>query len=407
MGQVTLADLISQETKRDPVAFSTSLREKGSLIYLTSILDLGEGWIVTGYDDAAAILKDFRFIKDPLKTSLLGSPKETSFVIKMLSMRRDLLVIDPPDHTRLRHLVSKAFTSRVVEQLRPRIQQIADELLDKVEQQGQMDVITDFAFPLPISVISELLGIPLQDRLQFRIWSQVLISTPQNEMEQHIYTLAEFFQYIKRLLIEKRKHPNLDLISGLVQAEENGDVLSETELVSTIFLLIFAGHETTVNLIGNGMLALLQHPEQMHQLQNDPILLPSAVEELLRYTTPLSFSTVRWASEDVPLGDKVIRKGEPVFISFSAVNTDAQQFHHPEVLDITRQENRHLTFGKGIHSCLGAPLARLEGQIAFGTLLRRLPDLRLACLPEQLAWTPSFLFRELTSLPVTFKMSHI
>ena len=187
-----------------------------------------------------------------------------------------------------------------------------------------------------------------------------------------------------------------------MQAEENGDALNETELISTIFLLIIAGHETTVNLIGNGTLALLQHPEQMHQLQKDPTLLPSAIEELLRYTAPVSFSTIRRASEDVPIRDKVIRKGEPVFVSFSAVNIDPQQFHHPEVLNITRQENRHLAFGKGIHSCLGAPLARLEGQIAFGTLLRRLPDLRLACSPEQLTWTQSFLFRGLTSLPVTF-----
>ncbi len=401
MEQIKSSDFFSQEAMRDPVAFYREIREQGSLIYLTSMLDLGGGWIVTAYDDASAILKDLRFINDPLKTSQAGGSEETLSAKKLLSMQRDLLFTDPPDHTRLRHLVSKAFTSRAVEQLRPRIQQIADELLDKVERQGQMDLIADFAFPLPIIVISELLGVPSQDRQQLRSWSEVHINT-KYEVEKRVSATEEFFDYIRRLIIEKRKHPGLDLVSSLVQAEENGDVLSEVELVSTIFLLIFAGHETTVNLIGNGTLALLQHPEQMHLLQNDPTLLPSAVEELLRYSTSVSFSIPRWASEDVSVGDKVIRKGEPVYIAFSAANTDERQFHNPGVLDITRQENRHLTFGKGIHACLGAPLARMEAQIAFGTLLRRLPDLRLACLPEQLMWNQSSLIRGLTSLPLMF-----
>jgi cytochrome P450 PksS len=319
-----------------------------------------------------------------------------------MSMKKDMITVDPPDHTRLRHLVSKAFTARAVEQLRPRIQQIADELLDKVEQQGQMDLIADFAIPFPIIVISELLGVPSQDRQQFRIWSQVYLGANNDEMKDRIAATEEFLSYIGRLIGEKRKNQGIDLVSSLIQAEENGDALSEAELASTIFLLIVAGHETTVILIGNGTLALLQHPEQMHLLQNDPTLLPSAIEELLRYTSPAGFSTARWANEDIPFGEKVIRKGELVFVAFSGVNTDAQQFHNPEVLDITRQENRHMAFGKGIHACLGAPLARLEGQIAFGTLLRRLPDLRLACSSEQLMWNQNFLSRGLASLPVKF-----
>lgn len=401
MEQITFADLLSQDAKRDPIAFSTVLREQGLLTYLTNTNGSGGGWIVTSYDNASAILKDPRFIKDPSKTSQPGGSGETSSLKKLIATRRDMLVTDPPDHTRLRNLVSKAFTSRAVEQIRPRIQQIVDELLDEVEPRGQMDLIADFAFPLPTIVISEMLGVPLEDRQQFRMWSKVHVSA-QYEVEQRMTALEEFFMYITRLVGEKRTQPGPDLISSLVQAEENGDTLSETELVSTIFLLILAGHETTINLIGDGTLALLQHPEQMHLLRNDPTLLPSAIEELLRYAAPVSFTTTRWASEDVTIGDKVIRKGESVFVALSAVNTDPHQFQHPEVLDITRKENRHMSFGKGIHSCLGAPLARMEGQIAFGTLLRRLPNLRLACSLEELTWDQSLLFRGLTSLPVTF-----
>ncbi len=407
MGQITFADLLAQETKLDPIAFYARLREQGSLIHFPSFLTLGGGWIVTDYDDAVAILKDPRFIKDRLKVLPLQEEQSQNDILnKLFLLRRDMLITDPPDHTRLRHLVSKAFTPRVIEQLRPRIQQIADDLLAKVQHQGQMDLITDFAAPLPITVISELLGIPSQDRPQFRVWTQALLDVSggaqQDNMAKRFATLQEFFHYIRALLVEKRDHPGDDLISGLVHAEENGDVLNEVELVSTIFLLIVAGHETTVNLIGNGMLALLRHPEQLRLLQNDPTLLPSAIEELLRYTAPVMLTSPRWAGEDIPIRDKVIRKGELVLVSLIAADTDQQQFHDPELLDITRQENQHLAFGKGIHYCLGAPLARLEGQIAFSTLLRRLPHLRLDREPEQLAWTQNPLLRGLTSLPVTF-----
>jgi len=406
MRQITLIDLLSQETKLDPISFYARLREQGSLIRLTNFPGTGDGWVVTAYDDALAVLKDPRFIKDRQKVSPPEDEQSSSQVNRLFSLRRDMLITDPPDHTRLRHLVSKAFTPRVIEQLRPRIQQITDELLDRVEHQGQMDLIADFAAPLPITVISELLGIPKEDRQPFRVWTQMLINvsggTRPDELTMRLSTLEEFFHYIRTLLDEKRKNPGNDLISGLVQAEESGDVLNEIELVSTIFLLIVAGHETTVNLIGNGILALLQHPEQMQLLQSDPALLASAIEELLRYTAPVSLASPRWANEDVPLGDKVIRKGEVVFVALIAADTDPHQFQAPEVLDITRQENQHLAFGKGIHYCLGAPLARLEGRIAFGTLLRRLPHLRLTCSPEQLTWTQSLILRGLTSLPVTF-----
>ena len=406
MAQITLADLLSQDTKRDPIAFHTHVREQGPLVHMTGMPGTNDAWLVTNYDDAIAVLKDPRFIKDVQKLPDRGldpDSKNADIIRQFLQWRRDMLTVDPPDHTRLRGLVSKAFTPRMIEQLHPRIQQVTDELLDAVQSQGKMDLITDFAFPLPITVISEMMGIPKQDRAQFRVWSQTIITMASSEQpENALIAMQAFVQYIKTLLADKRAHPGNDLVSGLVQSEESGDTLNENELVSTIFLLIIAGHETTVNLIGNGTLALLQHPDQLHLLQQDPSLLPSAIEELLRYTAPVTITSQRWASEDIPMYGKIIHKGEVVFVSLVGADTDPQHFTDPVELDITRQINKHLAFGKGIHVCLGAPLARLEGQIAIGTLLQRLPNLRLACDPDQLTWTPSPILRGLTSLPVTF-----
>jgi cytochrome P450 len=408
MKQITFADLLAQETKLDPIAFATHLREQGPLVRLAGPFGTGGGWMTTGYDDAFAILKDPRFVKDVQKLSAFSdqqtpSDERATVLDRLIAFRRDMLSVDPPDHTRLRSLVSKAFTPRMIEHLRPRIQQITDELLNAVQDQGRMDLIADFAFPLPITVISEMLGIPLEDRSQFRTWSQTIVtSTAGPQPEKALAALEEFVQYIKALLATKSARPDDDLTSGLVQAEESGDRLHESELISTIFLLIVAGHETTVNLIGNGVLALLQHPEQMSQLRANPALLASAIEELLRYTAPVSFSSPRWASEDISMHGELIHKGEMIFVSLIGADTDTQQFSDPEILDITRRENQHLAFGKGIHYCLGAPLARLEGQIAIGTLLQRLPDLSLASKLEQLTWTQSPILRGLTSLPVTF-----
>jgi cytochrome P450 PksS len=293
----------------------------------------------------------------------------------------------------------------MIEQLRPRIQQITDELLAAVQSQGQMDLIADVAYPLPITVILEMLGIPTTDHQQFRAWTQAIVQGQSASQEPEKVSTAiaaeeAFINYIKTLIAEKRVRPDNDSTGGLVWAEEHGDTLSENELISMLFLLIEAGHVTTVNLIGNGMLALLEHPEQMRLLRADPTLLPSAIEELLRYTAPVSLSARRYACEDIPIHGQVIRKGEMVRCALIAANTDPQQFPDPEVLDILRQENQHLAFGKGIHFCLGAPLARLEGQIAIGTLLRRLPHLRLAHDPEQLAWKEAGFLRDLVALPV-------
>jgi cytochrome P450 len=391
MTQINMQDFISQETKRNPHVFYAQLRSAEPLYYVEGM----NAWLVTTYEDALFVLRDPRFTKDRNK---VFPPQQDEHAALQATIFQNMLTSDPPDHTRLRRLVSKAFTPRMIEQLRPRIQQIADELLDAVQAQGRMDLIADFAYPLPITVICEMLGIPTTDRQLFRAWTRMIV-----DMQGDSATgMKAFLHYITNLLAEKRAHPGNDLTSSLVQVEENGDQLSENELISMIFLLILAGHETTLNLIGNGTLALLQHPDQLQLLRADPSLLPMAVEELLRYTAPVSLSDERWANEDIPLHGKIIRKGDQVSAALIAANADGQQFSDPTVLDITRQDNQHLAFGKGIHFCLGAPLARLEGQIAFGALLRRLPDLRLVSIPEQLTWNANPMLRGLTSLPVAF-----
>jgi cytochrome P450 len=394
MTEITMHDLLSQETKSNPHTFYTQLRSTESLFYVEGL----NAWVLTTYEDAMWLLKDSRFTKDMRKIAHLEEEQNPAYEM-IASHMRNMLMTDPPDHTRLRTLVSKAFTPRMIEQLRPRIQQITDELLDAVQEQGEMDLIPDFAYPLPITVISEMLGIPATDRQRFRTWTQAIVNMQE---EARVTALQEFLHYIKTLLDEKRVHPGNDLTSSLVQVEENGDQLRENELVSMLFLLIVAGHETTVNLLGNGTLALLQHPDQLQQLQHDPTLFPTAVEELLRYTAPVSLSDERWASEDIVLHGKLIRKGQMVIAALISANADPQQFPAGETLDITRRENQHLAFGKGIHYCLGAPLARLEGQIAFSTLFQRLPNLRLAIEPAQLVWNANPMLRGLKSLPVTF-----
>lgn len=389
MAEIPQDNFLSQATKKDPHRFYARLRTAEPLSYVEAL----NAWVLTTYEDALLLLKDPRFIKDRRK--LIQSEDKQDF----MDYLRTMLQVDPPDHTRLRALVSKAFTPRMIEQLRPRIQQITDELLDAVQERGSMDLIPDFAYPLPITVISEMLGIPAQDRPKFRAWTQEIIN-----MQEGTYraSLETFLGYIKALLDEKRRSPGDDLTSRLVQVEERGDQLNEYELISMIFLLIVAGHETTVNLIGNGTLALLQHPDQFQLLRRDPSLLSGAVEELLRYTAPVSLSDERWAAEDISLHGKLIRKGQMVVAALVAANADPQQFPTGETLDLTRRENQHLAFGRGIHYCLGAPLARLEGQIAFGTLLQRLPNLRLASDPADLTWNRNPMLRGLVSLPVAF-----
>ncbi len=397
-------NLLSPEFVANPYPTYTQLRAESPVQRIT--MSDGRGvWLVTRYDDARAVLKDPRFVKDWRSTM---SPEQLAQVpnvpdaLQFLSQH--MLTSDPPNHTRLRALVQKAFTPRLVEQLRPRVQEITDALLDAVEARGEMDLIDDFAFPLPITVIAELLGVPPEDRNKFRHWSDALLSgepTPER-MQRIIPDMVEFNAYLAALFAERRARPADDLISALVQVEEAGDQLTQIELFSMMFLLLIAGHETTVNLIGNGMLALLEHPDQLERLKQHPELLPSAIEEFLRYDGPVANATRRWASEDVEVCGVLIPRGEQVMVVLASADRDEQRFPNPDDLDITRADNRHMAFGHGIHYCLGAPLARLEGQIAIGTLLRRMPNLRLKDAPETLAWRASLVIRGLERLPVVF-----
>jgi cytochrome P450 len=370
--------------------------------------------LITRYEDAERVLRDQRFVKDVHRVL---SPEQFALQFPWLKnldegedrnhagiFGRGLLNSDQPDHTRLRALVNIAFTPRMIERWSERIQEITNALLDAVESQGQMDLVNDFAFPLPMTVITEMLGIPAKDRLKFRRWSNIIIeaSGDPKEIQSRVEEIRAYRDYLYYLINEKRKQPADDLLSQLIETEEVGDKLTEAELIAMVSLLLIAGHETTVNLISNGTLALLQYPEQKEKLLNDPSLIKSAIEEFLRYHGPLMTATQRWASDDIELGGKQIHRGDYVIVVLAAANHDPKEFEHAEVLDVARKVNAHLAFGKGIHYCLGAPLARLEGQIAIQTLLQRLPNLHLAVAEQDLVWRPSALIMGLRALPVTF-----
>ena len=405
MSQPPRVDLFDPAFKADPYPTYARLRSSAP-VYRAALPDGRGVWLITRYEDVLAVLKDKRFVKDwrgALTPEQLAQVPPIPEVMKPLS--RNMLDTDPPDHERLRALVSKAFTPRLIERLRPRVQAISDGLLDAVQDRGEMDLIDDYAFPLPITVIAELLGVPAEDRNNFREWSDAAVSgnASQEYMEEILIPhMQAFTDYLRALFEEKRANPGDDLVSALVRAEEAGDRLSEDELLGMVFLLLVAGHETTVNLIGNGVLALLQHPDQLRKLKEDPSLIKPAVEELLRYDGPVETSTERFAREDVEIGGQVIPRGEMVLVVLAAADHDPERFSDPDELDITRTDNRHLAFGKGIHHCLGAPLARMEGQIAISTLLRRMPNLRLEGSPETLSWRPGMILRGLRGLPVEF-----
>ena len=352
-------------------------------------------WLVTGYAQARELLADMRLVKDVRRFQQLRDirlPPELNL---------HMLNLDPPDHTRLRRLVSKVFTARRVEELRPRVEAIADGLLDAMAGRHAGDLIDLFAFPLPITVICELLGVPVADQDDFRRWSNTVVSghATREQLPEAVDSLS---RYLSALMADKRSSPSEDLLSGLIAVRDSGDRLSEDELISMAFLLLIAGHETTVNLIGNGMFHLLSHPDQLALLRSDPALLPSAVEEFLRYDGPVEIATTRIPTEDVLVADVTIPAGEPVLVALGAADRDGARFADPDRLDVTRADNQHVAFGHGVHYCLGAPLARMEGQIAIGGLLRRFPEMGLAAPAGELTWRPGLLLRGLAALPVTY-----
>jgi cytochrome P450 len=290
----------------------------------------------------------------------------------------------------------------MVERLRPRITEIANELIDAVEARGTMDIVEEYAFLLPITVIAELLGIPVADRDRFRRWSNAVVTPALSaeELTEFGALMNDFVAYVADLFELRRRQPADDLVSALVQVRDGGDSLSEQELFSMVVLLIVAGHETTVNLISNATLALLEHPDELARLRADPARVPAAVEECLRYDSPVERALNRWAAADVELGGKTIRRGDGVILILGSANRDPERFVDPDLFDPGREDTRHVAFGRGSHYCLGAPLARLEGEIALTTLLRRLPGLRLAVSVDDLRWRPVPLFRSLVALPV-------
>jgi pimeloyl-[acyl-carrier protein] synthase len=361
-------------------------------------------WVLTRYEDVVSVLRDPRLIKEPIAAFVAA---RFGLAAPPTGMGLSMLDRDPPDHTRLRGLVSKAFTPRVIERLRPHIQHIVDGLLDRVEADHGMDLIEQFAYPLPVIVICEMLGVPVADHERFKGWGldiarglDAIMLPPDSPVAQRSVTARHALaDYFRELIAERRADPRDDLLSGLIAAEEAGDKLNEDELLATCILLLVAGHETTVNLIGNGSLALLRHPDQRRRLQDDPGLIVTAVEELLRFDGPVQ-RTARIPSEDVTIGGKIIGKGEMVMPFIGAADRDPAQFLDPDRLDIGRADNRHIAFGWGVHFCIGAPLARVEGQIALNTLLRRRPKLALAT--DRPEYRQSLTLRGLAALPVTF-----
>lgn len=384
-------NLFTEAFTQNPFPTYEQMREKEPIMRIL-FPDGHYGWIITRYSDAVEALKDPRFVKDMRNAGIEED---------MLFINNNMLFSDPPDHKRLRGLVQKAFTPQLISGMRERIQQIADELLAEVQGQESINLIDEYAFPLPIIVISEMLGVPNSDRDKFRVWSNALIERSGREPDEDVRNLImEFREYLADWFSKVRQQPGNDLISQLIIAEEQGDRLTEHELFNLVMLLIIAGHETTVNLIGNGILTLLQHPEQLRILQSRPELIHTAIEEVLRYNGPVEFSTGRWVKEDLEFKGVSMKRGESVMISLSSANRDPEQFNDPDLFDISREKSPHLAFGKGIHLCLGAPLARLEGEIAINTLLKRYPNIRLKVDVSELEWRPGMIVRGVKEMPL-------
>ena len=394
-------NIVSPQFKANPFPFLADLR-KTEPVYKTALPDKTPIFLISRYEDVLSLLRDERFAKNRRSAMTDEQLRKLPWVPRMFRpLERNMLDLDPPDHTRLRALVHKAFTPTLIGQLRDRIQSLGDELLDVVKHKGEMDLIRDYALPLPITIITEILGVPARDRHKFHKWSQAVVSlTSPKATVGVIPSVWMFIRYLRKFFKNRRRDPQDDLTSALILAEEAGDKLSEDELLAMVFLLLVAGHETTVNLIGNGMLALMEHPDQMELLRGNPAMMKTAVEELLRYTSPVLMSTERFALEDINIHGVTIPRGGMTFGVIGSANRDEKVFANADALDITRDPNKHLSFGQGIHFCVGAPLARLEAQIAIDTLLRRVPDLRLAVQAETLRWRPSIFLRGLEALPV-------
>ncbi len=399
-------DLMDPVLRADPHPTYHRLRAEAPLQEITG--PDGPELLLTRHDDCVAVLRDPRWSSSPTHAETEGevaSPLRSAVGAADLPV---LLFMDPPDHTRLRRLVSKAFTPRTVERLRPRITSIFDDLVSAAAERGQIEVISELAYPLPVTVICELLGVPLADRDGFSGWSadasRLLDGViPDDQMQQGLLAVMQFMNYFNQLFEDRRRNPGDDLISHLLAVEDDGDALTHEELLATVLLLFVAGHETTMNLIGNGLFQLLTHRDQYARLADDPMLAPSAVEECLRYDGPVHL-TGRIATEDLHIGDLPVPAGRQVVALLAAANRDPAAFDDPDRFDVARSDNHHLTFSHGMHYCLGAALARVEGQVVLGGLAARWPDMEL--IDPAPRRREHFVLRGFESLPVTLPAGH-
>ncbi|MEU0951532.1 cytochrome P450 [Streptomyces niveus] len=401
-------ELFTWEFATDPYPAYAWLREHAP-VHRTRLPSGVDAWLVTRYADARRALADPRLSKNPVHHAEQPHAKGKTGIPgeRGAELMTHLLNIDPPDHTRLRRLVSQAFTPRRVAEFAPRVQELTDGLIDAFAAKGEADLIHDFAFPLPIYAICDLLGVPREDQDDFRDWAGMMIRHGGGPRGGVARSVKKMRGYLAELIHRKRDDPGDDLISGLIRASDHGEHLTENEAAAMAFILLFAGFETTVNLVGNGTYALLRNPDQRARLQRsldagESALLATGIEELLRHDGPVEMATWRYATEPVELGGQSVAVGDPVLVVLAAADRDPERFADPDRLDLSRGDNKHLGYGHGIHYCLGAPLARLEGQTALRTLLTRLPDLRLAADPSDLRWRGGLIMRGLRTLPVQF-----
>jgi cytochrome P450 len=398
-----LDDMMSKEVMNDPHRYYHELRAFDPVHFN----EKWGGWVLTRYADVVQVFRDADNFSAE-RMSYLGNEltdndrERFAPIFKVLA--NWMLFRDPPDHTRLRRLMNHLFTPKAVEQYRPRVRAIVRNLIDGIERDKPLDLIKDFSYLVPLTIILELLGAPQLDRENIKHWSEqigvffFIRADEKRRREIACEGIEMLSNYLRPLVEERRKNPGIDIVSALVGAEENGEV-SEDEVVATCVLLVFGGHETTMNLINNGTLAFIRHPDQWELLRQRPELIESAVEEILRYDTSVK-ATVRWVKNDVQIGGKTFKKDERVLLALTAANRDPEMFQNPDGLDITRTPNPHIAFGQGFHVCLGAALARMEAQEAFAGLTKRLPVPRLET--KELEYHPAIVSRALATLPVSF-----
>jgi cytochrome P450 PksS len=402
-----IPDIVSPEFKAAPLSVCAHLRAEQPVARVRVPVTVGDAYLVTRYEDAVAVLKDERFVKDVRNARDPGNLRRPWVPRALEPLSHTLLDTDGAEHQRLRRLVRDTFTPRYIAQLEPRAQQLTDGLLDRVAAAGRADLVADFALALPLTMISEILGVSERDRLRFRRWFNSLLAASSSSGHMNLRLLLELpnilamMRMLRRLVGERRQRPREDLVSRLAAGAEEGDRLSDDELLAMVAVLLIAGYETTVNLIATGALLLLTHSDQLSRLRHDPALIGPAVEELLRLASPIDVATERYAREDVEIAGVPIPRGSLVLVAIVSANTDGSRFDAPERLELAREDNHHVAFGLGPHYCLGAPLARMEGRVAIGSLIRRFPDLRLSVPPDHLRWRPGTSLRGLVSLPVT------